>query len=154
VAKQDERGEVVDFHALRTMFVSNLARSGVHPKVAQTLARHSDFKLTMDVYTRVNLDDQVQAIAGLPSLVPSLVSEGDQARTSVTSDGPNSDSCSPKEHAPETTPSGVENAENQVLACASADLKDGAPTRTRTWDPRIRNPVLYPAELWARPGTL
>ena len=26
----------------------------------------------------------------------------------------------------------------------------GAPTRIRTWDPRLRRPLLYPAELWAR----
>ena len=30
----------------------------------------------------------------------------------------------------------------------SPDVKDGAPKRTRTSDLRIRNPLLYPAELW------
>ena len=29
-----------------------------------------------------------------------------------------------------------------------APLKDGGPSRIRTYDRRIRNPVLYPVELW------
>ena len=58
----------VDFHSLRHTFVSNLATSGVHPKVAQTLARHSTITLTMDVYTHVALESQVQALENLPDL--------------------------------------------------------------------------------------
>ena len=50
-----ETGEgVVDFHALRHTFISRLAESGVHPKVAQVLARHSSITLTMDRYSHVN----------------------------------------------------------------------------------------------------
>ena len=40
------------FHALRHTFITNLARSGVHPKTAQSLARHSTITLTMDRYSR------------------------------------------------------------------------------------------------------
>ena len=38
---EDTAGRVFDFHALRHQFISNLAAAGVHPKEAQTLARHS-----------------------------------------------------------------------------------------------------------------
>jgi integrase len=46
---QDEQGLYADFHANRHTFISNLAKSGVSPKVAQTMARHSDINLTMNV---------------------------------------------------------------------------------------------------------
>jgi hypothetical protein len=58
----------LDFHALRHTFLTNLARSGVHPKVAQALARHSTITLTMDRYTHTVLEDQVKALAKLPDL--------------------------------------------------------------------------------------
>ncbi|GAA4424238.1 hypothetical protein GCM10023155_10030 [Bremerella cremea] len=48
---------VFDFHALRHYFVSNLSRGGVHPKMAQKLARHSDINLTMNTYTHVELEE-------------------------------------------------------------------------------------------------
>ena len=63
---EDDRGRVADFHALRHTFVSNLARSGVHPKVAQDLARHSDIKLTMSTYTHTLMESRAQAVGDLP----------------------------------------------------------------------------------------
>jgi hypothetical protein len=41
LAYRDEAGRVFDFHSLRHQYISNLAAAGVHPKIAQTLARHS-----------------------------------------------------------------------------------------------------------------
>jgi hypothetical protein len=51
VVAEDDQGRVVDFHALRHTpalrsfsvggFITNLARTGVHPRYAQVLARHS-----------------------------------------------------------------------------------------------------------------
>ena len=65
----DSQDRVADFHALRHTFITNLARSGVHPKTAQTLARHSTMELTMQVYTLVALDTKEEAINQLPELV-------------------------------------------------------------------------------------
>jgi hypothetical protein len=48
---------VIDFHALRTTFVSSLVAAGIHPRVAQALARHSTVELTMKAYTEVHLLD-------------------------------------------------------------------------------------------------
>jgi integrase len=45
------KGEVADFHALRHTFITMLSSSGVHPKIAQQLARHSTITLTMDRYS-------------------------------------------------------------------------------------------------------
>jgi integrase len=61
----------VDFHSLRHSYISSLVRSGVHPKTAQTLARHATIGLTMDAYSHVRLHDQAAALEALPSLLPS-----------------------------------------------------------------------------------
>ena len=71
---RDEENRVADFHALRHSYISALARSGVHPKIAQELARHSDIKLTMGIYTHVGLYDLAAAVAGLSILPPSAPS--------------------------------------------------------------------------------
>ena len=65
---QNEQGHYVDFHALRHSFISNLARSNVHPKVAQSLARHSTIELTMNAYTHISLESEVAALEKLPRL--------------------------------------------------------------------------------------
>jgi site-specific recombinase XerD len=39
------------FHTLRHTSITKLCNSGVHPKTAQTLARHSSIGLTMDKHT-------------------------------------------------------------------------------------------------------
>jgi len=40
---------------------------GIKPKMAQTLARHSDVRLTLGLYTHVELHDQTAAIQSLPA---------------------------------------------------------------------------------------
>jgi integrase len=65
---QDEAGRFFDFHAVRGQFISMLAAKGVHPKVAQVLARHSTITLTMDFYTHVDVLDVGGALGKLPAL--------------------------------------------------------------------------------------
>ena len=67
---KDSGGGVVDFHALRHTFITNLARSGVHPKTAQDLARHSDINLTLSRYTHTLIEDRARAVANLPDVTP------------------------------------------------------------------------------------
>ena len=69
---RDHRGLYADYHGLRHRFCSTLARAGITPKVAQVLARHSDVRLTLGIYTHVELQDQTNAIAALPGPPPSL----------------------------------------------------------------------------------
>ncbi len=64
----DSAGRVVDFHALRHSFISALADGGVHPKMAQSLARHSTIALTMDRYTHLTVLSQSDALDALPDL--------------------------------------------------------------------------------------
>lgn len=59
----DFEGGRVDFHALRVSFASLLAAAGVPLAVAQRLLRHSDPKLTSNVYTKLGYDEKAQAVA-------------------------------------------------------------------------------------------
>jgi len=68
LAYQDADGRYADFHALRHSFLSNLAKAGIHPKIAQALARHSTISLTMDRYTHTAPEDQSAAVESLPDL--------------------------------------------------------------------------------------
>ncbi len=54
-------GRYADFHSLRHTYISNLARGGVHPRVAMELARHKKLELTMNVYTHVYNGDLAKA---------------------------------------------------------------------------------------------
>lgn len=68
LAAVDADGRKVDFHSLRGTFITRLSESGVLPKMVQTLARHSDIRLTMQTYTHLERSDQQAAIEALPSL--------------------------------------------------------------------------------------
>jgi len=59
-----------DVHSLRHTFISNLANGGVHPKLAQQLARHSTITLTMDRYSHVGFLDRNAALESLPVTAP------------------------------------------------------------------------------------
>jgi len=65
---RDASNRVVDFHALRHTFITRLARSGVMPAVAKSLARHSTIVLTMDHYTHTLIEDERAALDRLPEI--------------------------------------------------------------------------------------
>jgi len=52
IPKYTEEGKL-DFHALRVTYVTFLLQAGAYVKEAQSLACHSDPRLTMNVYARV-----------------------------------------------------------------------------------------------------
>jgi integrase len=64
----DAQGRVVDTHSLRHGYITALARAGVPVKVVQTLARHSDPKLTLGIYSHLTAFDLQGAIDHLPDL--------------------------------------------------------------------------------------
>lgn len=67
---QDADGQVIDFHAQRHTYISDIVASGASVKTAQELARHSDPRLTIGRYSHARLHDLKGAIEGLPSLNP------------------------------------------------------------------------------------
>jgi integrase len=71
---RDQAGLYADFHSFRHLFITNLERAGISPKMAQVLARHSDIRLTLGIYTHVELHDQTAAIGALPGPPSSAIS--------------------------------------------------------------------------------
>lgn len=65
LAHRNHAGLYADFHSKRHTFITNLCREDIASKTAQVLARHSDIRLTMDVYTHVDREAQVDAIRKL-----------------------------------------------------------------------------------------
>ena len=68
IAKTDTQGRTLDIHCLRHTFATLLARNGVSPATAQKLMRHSDIRLTMNLYTQLDLADTASALAALPTI--------------------------------------------------------------------------------------
>jgi hypothetical protein len=62
------------------MFITNLTRSGVAPKTAQLLARHSDINLTMNTYTMLGVRDQASAVESLPPIPQGALEESGEIR--------------------------------------------------------------------------
>lgn len=58
----------VDFHGNRKTFITNLGRAGVPLVMAQQLARHSDPRLTANVYTQFDNTEKRAAIEMLPKI--------------------------------------------------------------------------------------
>jgi hypothetical protein len=73
IAFKDELGHIVDFHALRTTYVTRLQRAGVSPREAMELARHSDIRLTMKTYTDVTQLPLAATVRALPSIGDSRI---------------------------------------------------------------------------------
>jgi len=85
LAYWNHAGQVFDFHALRHQFTSSLAAAGVHPKVAQQLARHSTIDLTMNTYTHLQVADVVGAVERLRE--PAPIAPGHQQAQATGTDG-------------------------------------------------------------------
>jgi integrase len=88
----DRDGNEICFHSLRNSYISYLANSLTPAKVVQKLARHSDFRMTYDVYARVLPETEQKAISFLPdfgnifsekSLCVSLCKDGRNTSISV-----------------------------------------------------------------------
>lgn len=67
IAYRDDRGRVVDFHALRHTYITSLHRGGTYGKILQEMARHSTPMLTAR-YTHVEMNDMQAALDALPKL--------------------------------------------------------------------------------------
>jgi integrase len=70
IAKTDADGRTVDVHSLRHTFATLLSKAGVVPRMAQELMRHSDIRLTMNVYTHIQLVETSGAVELLPDIGP------------------------------------------------------------------------------------
>ncbi len=170
-------GQFADFHANRHTFITNLAKAGVSPKAAQELARHSDIRLTMGIYTHTDMAEKAASIQRLPS--PSgenSVPQPEGKPTGCCGQARERWECSGS--APESQ-DGTEghsvalqgeygfgkhesSSSAEVVgrtrldaACPTMAREDGnIPERIRTSNLRLRRPTLYPIELRGLGGFL
>ena len=68
ISKRDDRGRVLDVHCLRGTFATLLSKGGVPLRTAQAAMRHSDPKLTANVYCDPHILDVHSALDALPTL--------------------------------------------------------------------------------------
>jgi integrase len=102
IPKRDERGRTLDVHALRMTFGTLLGRGGVSLRTAQAAMRHSDPKLTANVYTDPKLLDVHGALDALPSLPLDAGPGADRERVRATG----TDTYDVPKFAPEFAPNG------------------------------------------------
>ena len=107
-------GLYADFHSNRHLFITSLERVGISPKMAQTLARHSDVRLTLGVYTHVGVHDQTAAISSLPA---PPVRRHDEASVSMAQTGTDGPQITPRK-VPTVVPRGARNGAIQLASPA------------------------------------
>ena len=64
----DASGRIADFHALRVTYITAIVKGGATVKQAQSLSRHSDPKLTLNVYAKLGINDLASALDALPAV--------------------------------------------------------------------------------------
>jgi integrase len=119
IPKRDARGRVVDVHALRTTFCTHLCRAGVPLRTAQAAMRHSDPKLTANVYTDPELLDIAGAVSSLPALPLDTVATATPETVEVRAEGT---TCSPvnvtactRELAPRLAPVSGKRGQSEAI---------------------------------------
>jgi len=138
IKEKDSDGRIVDFHALRHTYITNLARGGVQPQVAKQLARHGSITLTIDRYTHVRLEDERSALEALPDLEPKKEEEEGEKKIAAAA----SDSSVLQSHLQSEDGNGETGGDTGGRKPRISNVS-GAPSRIRTRDPRIKNPLLY-----------
>ena len=101
---KDADGRQADFHSLRMTFGTMLAKSGVAPRTAMELMRHTDLRLTMNVYTDPSILDTAGAVEDLPDLT--RPTEAAAVLLTGTYGAPADTSTKPKVLPKSTTPRG------------------------------------------------
>ena len=158
IAKRDERGRTLDIHALRTTFGTLLSKGGVAPRTAQAAMRHSDIRLTMQVYT----DPKLLDVRGALDALPALPLGGEQTTLAASVKATGTEDLTPSPFAPRFAPTadnasksgataGKRNTEaaggtGQATIAASADAVNentrlsSADNRVSIWAARGSNP--------------
>jgi len=88
IPKFDERGRVLDFHALRNTYGTLLATSGASLQEAKELMRHTDVRLTSNVYTDPKMLNTSGAVDRIPLLTRPNRPEHEEAKRTGTDDQP------------------------------------------------------------------
>jgi len=115
-----------DFHALRHSTGSLLVASGVHPKIVQTIMRHSTIELTMNKYSHIFAGAESDALAKLPDF--SLPSEQSQKQVKTGTEDATAENFLPKvcQKSAKSDVNGVTVAYNGLQSTASHNAEKPA----------------------------
>jgi hypothetical protein len=163
----DREGCYADFPATRHTFITNLGRAGVSPKTAQKIARHSDIRLTMNVYSHTDLAEKEEAVKRLPAVWrrPSRLGS-DEPKSALPETATESWECygsapasQPDENGHSLSAVGAPNQDGddcesspqcEAGTVVDASCRSSSPTVAstpggiRTPNPRFRRPMRYP----------
>lgn len=172
LADVNERGQHFDFHALRHTCGAWLATRGLHPKVVQTIMRHSTITLTMDTYGHLFPGSEADAVGKLADLLTGPP-QPETMRATGTDHASANDAKSAQRQAQRaecfSALDGAKACDSPAESCGDGDEhnalsiatlcdevpsqatpSESTPGRNRTCNLRIRSPLLYPIELRAR----
>ena len=151
----DSEEERTDFHALRHTTATWLILSGTDIKTVHAVLRHSDIKLTLQRYGHLYKGAESNAVARIRDAFTQPMTQ----RKTGTSDPQQIQQQLGCQAMRSGAVPYTNSRSNAVVFTASKTLatiretqqKQGfsinSPSRTRTYDLRIRNPLLYPTEL-------
>jgi integrase len=145
VPYKDDQGRQADFHALRRSFNTHLAQAAVDPQTRQEMMRHSELRLTLDVYTDKGMLPMAAAVERLP-MFPLRLEDAhpcahnpDFSSHSVTSAGAakwfgeSSQNAEIKEDMRANAPAGTSGQTSEF----------GSSGRIRTYDQSVNSRPLY-----------
>ena len=81
---RDSAGLMLDFHSFRHGYVTEICKANVSPRVMMELARHSDPRLTMKLYSRLEVVDMAKALNSLPKLAGEAENEAEGVALKAT----------------------------------------------------------------------
>ncbi len=120
---KNAEGEVIDFHAYRHTYITNVIDSGASVKVAQELARHSTPTLTIGRYGHTRIADLRAAVSALPTY--------ESATKVVESD--------PEKRQRKRQCLAVETAHNGDLPCNSTQTASGEPAGRKSLSDKAKH---------------
>ena len=134
----DKDGRRADFHSLRKTFCTMMQNAGVPQRIAQEAMRHSDPRLTTQVYTDTKQFNMRNALSSLPGIIddkkcppicpPNLVPNGQNLSFSVTL----------KNDFKDVRIAGFE-LKSHALSVVDTEKENGRGSRIRTCDPLVPN---------------
>ena len=149
----NHEGELLDFHALRHTCGAWLAKAGVHPKVVQTVMRHSTITLTYDHYGHLFPGQEADAVSRLADVMSPPVAaaatgtdgENIYPHGPGTVRGPRIDAAvgPPRSQAvfpicgDQVTASGHGQRQRRGLGCRGREIYRSAASKTGSNRPRI-----------------
>jgi integrase len=131
IERIDASGRRLDFHALRYTFATMLARHNVSQRLAQELMRHSDPRLTANIYTDVTKLPTFEAVNELPWL--------DKNEAKQTPESPENGTQKGTQNGTQTPDFGGHNRAQRVPTTKQG-ISPARPVAARVWRP-LSNPV-------------